>query len=194
MAFYTQLKLPPLKLTVTQHPKATTKVLFRGVDDPVGSSILQSSSSGSSEGDSGVGSSVDPTYSWNSHDGSMVDGPTLHELQRKSSVKGWEEMRSKFFTATVECSAMPLGQECLFCSEPAKFRCQECGPQIFFCESCWLSHHNKVNFFHTLERWEVSFIFRGQADLEIPIGGTPHPPTFFKAIPACHGKGALMTF
>ena len=66
------------------------------------------------------------------------DEPTNHELQSKADVKGWEQLRNTFLFVATECSAMALGQQCVFCQNPVEFRCQECGlsrniwiPEIF---------------------------------------------------------------
>ena len=83
------------------------------------------------------------------------DEPTLHELQSKASVKGWNNVRMGMLLTAVETSAMPSGQLCLLCCEPAVFRCQECGPLIHYCSKCFSTQDEKVNFFHTPEKWEV---------------------------------------
>ena len=80
------------------------------------------------------------------------DEPTNHELQSKADVKGWEQLRNTFLFVATECSAMALGQQCVFCQNPAEFRCQECGPLIFYCKGCFCSRHENVNFFHIPEK------------------------------------------
>ena len=117
MSFYCQKKLPPLKLT--EHGAGTTKVLYRGLKDS-DTKQLESSELGSTGGTdhsvSGGGVSSDlvgvltpePT-------GVGIDEaePTHHELQSKSTVKGWEEIRGRLLVAVTECSAMPAEQVCL---------------------------------------------------------------------------------
>ena len=83
------------------------------------------------------------------------DELTNHELQSKADVKGWEQLRNTFFFVATECSAMALGQQCVFCQIPAEFRCQECGTLIFYCKGCFCSQHENVNFFHVPEKLEV---------------------------------------
>ena len=58
--------------------------------------------------------------------------PKNDELQSKVDVKGWVQLGNMFLFVATECSAMALGQQCVFCQNPAKIRCQECGPLIFF--------------------------------------------------------------
>ena len=55
----------------------------------------------------------------------------------------------------VEISAMPVDQSCLLCSELAVFRCQECGPLVYYCFECFSKQQQKVNLFHIAEKWEV---------------------------------------
>ena len=78
--------------------------------------------------------------------------PMLHELQSKASVKGWSKLRMGMLLSAVNTSAMPSNQLCLVCCEPATLRCQQCGPLIHYCFS---KQHEKVNFFHVPEKWEV---------------------------------------
>ena len=87
------------------------------------------------------------------------DEPSLHEIQTKASVRGWSKLRKEILLTAVECSAMPEGQICILCSEEAAvFRCQQCGPSVFYCEQCYRNQHEKANYFHTPEKWEVKAI------------------------------------
>ena len=86
------------------------------------------------------------------------DEPTHHELQSKSSVEGWEQLRSMLLEVATECSAMPLRQLCILCPNSADICCQECGPSIFYCGKCFCSCHENTNFFHVAEKWEVNLM------------------------------------
>ena len=81
--------------------------------------------------------------------------PTDHQLHSQASVRGWEKLRMSMLLSAVESSAMPVDQTCLLCSKLAVFRCQECGPLIYYCYECFSKQHEKVNFFHIAEKWEV---------------------------------------
>ena len=155
MSFYTQLKLPPLKLTHHQ-PKTKSvkkKVLFRGVEAE-GSSVSEPAADPINDDDLDTTPALDQSL-W-SAPASVEDEPTHHELQSKSSQKGWDLLCRKFLSAFTECSSMPKEEKCVFCVQPALFRCQECGPCIFYCKNCWITHHQVVNLFHVPEKWEVN--------------------------------------
>lgn len=163
MAFYSQLKLPPLRLTVTQHSKSVSKVLFRGVGRPLDPSAPQESGNEVNSSLAG-GADVDiPALDLDLPipEVPVESEPTHHELQCKSHDKGWEQLRSKLLCVSVECSEMPLEQVCLFCDEEATIRCQDCGSQVFYCEHCWCNCHKKTNLFHVPEKWEVCAIATG---------------------------------
>ena len=81
--------------------------------------------------------------------------PTLHDLQSQASVAGWNKLRGQMLLTAVEFSAMPEGQICLICSEKATLRCQQCGPLVHYCHQCYLKQHERANFFHVPEKWEV---------------------------------------
>ena len=61
-----------------------------------------------------------------------VDEPTSYELESKSSVAGWEEVRSSVLNVLTESCAMKIGQGCLKCKQDAYLRCLQCGPLGFF--------------------------------------------------------------
>lgn len=87
---------------------------------------------------------------------SPTDEPTLHELQRKADIRGWEELRKNILSAFTESNAMPRNQLCIVCLHTAaEFRCQDCGPAVFYCHSCFCSKHENINLFHVAEKWQV---------------------------------------
>ena len=81
------------------------------------------------------------------------DEPTNHELQSKADVKEWVALQNTFLFVATECSAMALDQQYVFYQNPAEFRCQECGPLIFYYKRCFCSRHENFNFFHVPEKW-----------------------------------------
>ena len=74
-------------------------------------------------------------------------------------LKGGLSNRKKLLSVLTESAAMPLGQLCALCPNNALYRCQECGPLIFYYQECFCSQHKSANYFHTAEKWEVN-VFR----------------------------------
>ncbi len=155
MAYYSNFKLPPLKFTDSR--SSSTKLLFRG------SSSRCSSKVGDDKPTCSVGPKLDldvdldiePLDDDLTVSTQEVDEPSSHELERRSSVSGWQQLRSKFLSVATECAALPLGQLCILCPEAAEIRCLECSPSIYYCNSCFRKQHDKINYFHVGEKWEV---------------------------------------
>ena len=155
---YRRFPLPCLKLT--QRPafgQKSVNVIQRGVPDsqqnPQQNSIQAAPEEGScSEACDSASEGGDyclfPTMFGPSE-------PTTYELERRSSVAGWEGVRSGILTAVTEIQAMPVNQTCLNCENTASLRCQRCGPLVFFCADCFQSGHCNTNLFHIPEKWEV---------------------------------------
>ena len=154
MAFYSRAKLPPLKLSVRNASATCRTMLFRGstgIGEPSSENVAEDKVK---ENDQEEEADL------------ILDGlsdevcePTHHELHCKASVKGWAEHRKKLLSVLTESAAMPLGQLCALCPNNALYRCQECGPLIFYCQECFCSQHKSANYFHTAEKWEVN-VFR----------------------------------
>lgn len=128
MAFYCRMKVPPLKLN--KHPLVgkSTSIIHRGVHaessvkelcSELGESTQTLRNSGESDA-AGEMVFVGPDFT---DDIPGEDEPTHNELQSKSSVEGWEQLRNKLLSVATECSAMPLMQICLLCPNSADIRC-----------------------------------------------------------------------
>ena len=89
-----------------------------------------------------------------SEDSNLIE-PTAYEVESKASASAWAMIRNGILVAVTETSAMPIGMKCLLCQSMASYRCQQCGPLVFFCEECSKKSHNITNLFHVLEKWEV---------------------------------------
>ena len=148
MAFYKRLKLPPLKLTTQS--SGDGRLIYRG-ESTTATKEDAGMPSPESLFDDPVGV-VAPSFLEDPPDEIV---PSLHELQSKASVKGWEQIRSKIRSVYVECCAIPQGQTCILCPSAADSRCLQCGPISFYCHECCNLMHEKANFFHTTEQWEV---------------------------------------
>ena len=167
MAFHCRLKLPNLKLTKRTVGSKSTSIVHRGIGTTSQESVtsLESSearneiSEGFTEDTRITEEASEPFCASSDLDFPVSDDePTHHELQSKADVKGWEQLRNTFLVVATECSAMALGQQCVFCQNPAEFRCQECGPLLFYYKECFCSRHENINFFHVAEEWEVGLM------------------------------------
>ena len=159
MAFHKHFKLPPFKLTHRSRAGVQVRDLHRsasGVPLPRNSSAERDSLA--EDKSAPEFSQPQPLEPWFSSldPCAHLDEPSHHELQSIASVKGWEKLRKGMLSAAVEGCAMPIGQVCILCSEQAVVRCQECGPLIHYCLSCFYKQHEKANFFHIAEKWEVN--------------------------------------
>ena len=163
---YKRLVLPPLKLTQRSTFDSSTvkSSIYRGnseqklqlsnLDNSDGVVENQNTEEPLDDGDDAFGSNdVFTAYSPDSPGG----GSTLHELQCKSNVAGWEAVRKEILTAVIETQAMPPGQLCITCKCSASCRCQRCGPLGFFCLDCFQEQHKITNVFHVGEKWEVGY-------------------------------------
>jgi len=154
MACYKKFKLPPLKLTHLTSSSVKKVLVHRGTTSaPKG--VGQSNASERSETGGGeIGEPVVQT------DPEFVE-PTLHELQRKASVRGWESIRSKLLIGFTESAFMLEGQLCVVCSESADILCDQCGPVAFLCRKCFNDRHENTNAFHVPKEWKVSLSVLG---------------------------------
>lgn len=71
---------------------------------------------------------------------------THHELQSRASVESWGKLRKMMISTAMEGCAMPIAQQCLLCPSPALFRCQQCGPVVYYCSDCFCKQHESANF------------------------------------------------
>ena len=85
-----------------------------------------------------------------------LEEPTSYELESRSMVAGWNEIRESALKAITETAAIPLKQACVNCSSLASLRCRQCGPLGFYCLGCFQICHKCVNFLHIPEKWEVN--------------------------------------
>ena len=150
MAFHKHFKLPPLRLTQRCGTDVQVRSVHRGI------TVCSRQSPGPEPVEGARQETQDNVDMGNLPSNEELSSePTDHQLHCQASVRGWEKLQMGMLLNAVESSAMPVGQTCLLCSEPAVFRCQECGPMIYYCHECFSKQHGKVNFFHTAEKWEV---------------------------------------
>lgn len=150
MSWHMKLKLPSFKLTRRCGDSAVEQNVSRGIASQT--SVQESPVAGSEYEEDGAFGVNDISES---EDFQAVPEPSLHAIKQKSTVLAWEGVRAALRTAAVQCSAMPIGQECILCSELAEYRCLECAAWAFYCSECFGNVHSKVGIFHTGEIWQV---------------------------------------
>ncbi len=167
MAHYKQLKLPPLKLTVRSSGLVERVIVHRGATEHTGSNQVESS---------GNASGFDPQTKSPSLGSDLVGPgipeflePTHHELQCKSSVRGWMEIRSSLLKSYTASYAMPQGQLCLLCANHAELLCEQCGPAVFLCKECFNVRHGAMNMFHTPKEWKVTLAIMHHIKINLQI-------------------------
>jgi hypothetical protein len=52
------------------------------------------------------------------------------------------------YNIMLENDAIPSIATCVSCNDFAVLRCLDCGPKIFYCNSCFEIFHHKINLFH----------------------------------------------
>jgi hypothetical protein len=52
------------------------------------------------------------------------------------------------YNIMLENDAIPSIATCVNCNDFAVLRCLDCGPKIFYCNSCFEIFHHKINLFH----------------------------------------------
>jgi len=82
-------------------------------------------------------------------EGADVDmqGPSLHTIKEKAVTAVWNKVHPALLKSAEECNAMPTTQCCILCPSNAMYRCIQCAPYAYFCQSCfcqslvWTSLH-----------------------------------------------------
>ena len=150
-AFHRRLKLQTLKVTQRFPGGEESKDLHRGATDDGWTVSGTKQSHSQEEADSNQqqprGEALSPVTNPDNlfYPGILdpysnsLEEPSHHELQSKASIGAWEALRSKVLSAVVESSAIPEEQMCLYCDNPAEFRCQRCGPVSFYCYTCYMN-------------------------------------------------------
>lgn len=158
MAFYQRLKLPRFK--VAKHSicgAVVQNIIGRGLKD--NTSLESSNSPEHSEKSEVFCLSKPDSEEWHTFgfaSESEDQDVSFHEISQKRSIHAWNSLRESILAAVTECHAMPDGQMCTCCNAVfATFRCIQCGPYMYFCDSCLPRSHLCTNVFHKPECWEV---------------------------------------
>ena len=81
--------------------------------------------------------------------------PSLHEITQKQATESWNKIRPELLKVAIASEALPKNRQCSCCIEEASCRCLQCGPNIFYCKTCFEEAHRRANIFHTGETWQV---------------------------------------
>ena len=149
MVYHKYVKLPPLRLTQRCGGGVKVRCVHRGrvsagLHEGPGLQAIEENEE----------SDITQTFD-ESNVPHVPDEPSEHQLDCQASVRGWEKLRMEMLSSAIESSAMPVDQTCFLCSNLAVFRCQACGPLVYYCFECFSKQHEKVNIFHVAEKWEV---------------------------------------
>jgi len=74
--------------------------------------------------------------------------PRSYSLRQERLSEAWSQIREQLRTAFIESSVPSIGATCSSCDQVAVVVCQQCGPQVVYCEECTESHHLTRNIFH----------------------------------------------
>lgn len=146
MAWHMKLKLPSFKMTQRSGGSTTHMHVPRGQvknQSPVVREDLDEDEGGNYDVDD------PPAMAKPSAE------PSMHYIKQISSTAAWESVREALRNVAVECSIMPIGQECILCPALATYRCTECAAWAYYCPQCFGDVHSKVGIYHTGEVWQV---------------------------------------
>ncbi len=149
MSFRRQYSLDSHKLTRHTSGRVSKTVIHRGCSSGAKQEVVASSASNSDSGSLLTDSLLTENLAG-------IE-PSHHELETKSSILGWNKIRSGLLTAFTKSECMAVSQICSVCLVPALIRCQECGPGTYYCIQCFGDEHTTKNIFHAAEKWEVRF-------------------------------------
>ena len=162
---YSRVSLPSLRLIKRPTFSAPSISSFqRGIydsgqrnDSELG--VLDDVQSATDQASTAQSSGVDSADEWDNtffSEDYNLEEPTTYELESRSMVAGWNEIRDSALKAITETAAIPLKQPCVNCNSLASLCCHQCGPLGFHCLGCFQVCHEYVNFLHIPEKWEVS--------------------------------------
>ena len=91
------------------------------------------------------------------HNSGLLE-PAIMKLKRNHPLNIGLKFGKKLLIAHTEESCMPEQSACTMCDKMAEVHCQSCGLYTFYCESCFLLHHSRINIFLVADKWNVSNI------------------------------------
>ena len=93
-----------------------------------------------------------------------------YEEQQCKLAEAWDAATKCLANKFTRTAVFDASTKCSFCSQPAHYRCTDCGLWIAYCEKCCISQHSHCCFFHVPEKWESGqFIPVMIASVAIPL-------------------------
>ena len=96
-----------------------------------------------------------------SHNDVLDDGAaaiqSTYERRKEKLGDHWGELRASLIRIKISTHGYPpIGANCICCGlSNAMIRCNDCGPNVFYCSECAISNHTNVNVMHRLFTWKV---------------------------------------
>ncbi|XP_028416463.1 uncharacterized protein LOC114540544 [Dendronephthya gigantea] len=82
-----------------------------------------------------------------------------YQTRREKEYEGWQEIRELLLDGRIEEEEFLSEEKCVKCRvAEVTIRCNECGHNTYFCESCANSTHDTCNYFHVLEKFKDGLI------------------------------------
>ena len=81
-----------------------------------------------------------------------------YDQRQKKLSEAWSRIRKQLHDALIESSVFDLDASCANCGQTAAVICQQCGPQVLYCEECAEENHLTTNIFHRPQLMKVCFM------------------------------------
>lgn len=78
-----------------------------------------------------------------------------YPLRQEKLCEAWSEIREQLRRVLIESNVSGIGNNCSTCDQKALIICQQCGPQVAFCEECTELRHLTCNLFHHPQLFKV---------------------------------------
>ncbi len=76
-----------------------------------------------------------------------------HRQNHIRQLEAWNSIQQHLLTQYINSLALPFGQLCILCPNPAQYRCCDCSSVAFYCEDCCRITHHYNHFLHMPEIW-----------------------------------------
>ena len=98
---------------------------------------------------------MDFTFEETAADGSDLQQLSSHTKRKQKSAERWQSVQSVAFNAVIVGMKEPK-LKCSSCKiSVGVVKCYQCGPKMYYCESCATKIHHNSLFHHYMEIWQV---------------------------------------